>query len=880
MKMYNKAKVILMLSMAHWLRFVVISGLWWHGVAVVCTAQIHTDSSLGKAVKLTGPDYVIPAEVGQIKGANLFHSFEAFNVPTGGSASFQGPMQVENIVGRVTGGETSIINGTLRSEIPAANLFLLNPNGIVMGAQAKLDVGGSFYMSTADELRFEDGAVFRARHEPGERLTTAAPRAFGFLDGPVGHIRIEGSQLRVARGEALGIIGGDVMIDGARIRAPSGTLSVTSVSDITMSTDVSHHASDMAMPEGVKLGRVVITGGSVLETDGNGDGLVAIRSGHLSMTQSLISADNDGNTPRLGVSIDIAVTDSLSLREGAALRVNSRAAGQAGGVVVNARKLDMAGESAILTQSQGRSTGGKVEMRADRVQLSDRAVIGTEARNRGQGGDVSIFANEIHLSTNAQIVSNTLRNRGGAGNIRISAENRLRIAAAVGERTGIFAQGGAASEIGEIRIEGGSLVMEGGVIGTPASEQTDVSARAGDIRVSVALLQLKGEVSIDSRTLGGAAGGNIVIHATEMALSEGATIAAGTRGDGEAGTIRVDAYRLTLVDGAQITSSTEGGNGTGGDVEIVARDAIEVMGENSGIRSRTSEMGFGGNISLQAVSVRLDDQAVIAADSAGRGRAGTVRVEAQDLSLRQASTVTTEALQASGGAVTIAVQHLELQDSQVTASVQGEADTFGGTINIEVTGSAVLRNSTVSASANEGQGGNIAIVATDAVILKQSTISASAGIGRGGDIDIETGVFLMDGLSHITATAGPAGIDGDVGIRAVTTDVKGTVTPLSQRFASATSLSDLHCAQRLRGGQSSSFVVAGRAGLPVDPSRGLPSFLVALPEEMHVSGLSFEPPRSQTDLGLQTTTSWHPCPKARPRVALNPPVQPGVEEGR
>lgn len=104
--------------------------------------------------------------------------------------------------------------------------------------------------------------------------------------------------------------------------------------------------------------------------------------------------------------------------------------------------------------------------------------------------------------------------------------------------------------------------------------------------------------------------------------------------------------------------------------------------------------------------------------------------------------------------MTIAADRLELQDSQVTAAVQGEAGTFGGDINIDVTGSAILHNSLVSASANEGQGGNINIAATDALILQSSTISASANVGQGGNIDIETGVFLMDGLSHITATAG------------------------------------------------------------------------------------------------------------------------------
>jgi filamentous hemagglutinin family protein len=836
----------------------IVTSIWPYTLPIVSWAQIHTDGSLGKAMQLSGPDYVIPAQVGQIEGTNLFHSFGVFNVPTGGSATFHGPVEIENIVGRVTGGDASIIDGTLRSEIPAANLFLLNPRGMVMGAHARLDVGGSFYMSTAHNLHFEDGVVFKATYEEGSTLSTAAPRAFGFLEGPVEDIHLEGSQVTVPRGETLGIIGSDITIEGGRLRAPGGTLFLASVSQATATAEMPLNAAETMVPAGMTLGDVTITA-ATLETDGNGGGLVAIRSGQLTIAQSVISADNDGNVPRMGASIDIAVTGTFSLRDGAALSVNSRAAGRSGDVRVSSQILDMAGESAIVTQSQGRSTGGKVDIRAERVELAERSFIGTEARNNGQGGDVSIVADEVSLATNAKIISNTLRNRGGAGNILVTVANTLQITDISGGQTGIFAQGGAASEIGEIRIEGGALMMHGGVVGTPASEQTDARARAGNISVTVGSLRLKGGASIDSRTLGGAAGGNISIFATEADLSEEATIAAGTRGGGAAGLIRVDVLRLTLADGAQITSSTEGGSGTGGDVNIEAREAILVNGASTSIRSSASGSGAGGNIVLQAEMVGVKDGAVIAANSSGSGRAGTVSIAARELSLQQHSTITTEASQASGGAVTIAVHRLELRDSQVTAAVQGEAETLGGDIDIDVTGSVILHNSSVSASANEGRGGNIDMTATDAVILKNSAIRASADIGQGGIIAIETGVFLMDSTSHITATAGPAGIDGAVDIRAVTTDIKGTVTLLPQRFASTSSLSDLRCAQRLRGGQISSFVVAGRAGLPVDPSGGLPSFLVELPQEAPLIGKSFEPLHTNTP----TAADWYPCPKER-----------------
>uniref|UniRef100_UPI001177ADF7 two-partner secretion domain-containing protein n=1 Tax=Candidatus Entotheonella palauensis TaxID=93172 RepID=UPI001177ADF7 len=101
-------------------------------------AQIVLDGSLGPRGSLTGPDFTIPAEMGQQHGSNLFHSFELFNVHSGESATFTGPDSVQNVIGRVTGPEQSIIDGLLRSDIPGANLFLFNPQGIVFGARSHL----------------------------------------------------------------------------------------------------------------------------------------------------------------------------------------------------------------------------------------------------------------------------------------------------------------------------------------------------------------------------------------------------------------------------------------------------------------------------------------------------------------------------------------------------------------------------------------------------------------------------------------------------------------------------------------------------------------------------------------------------------------------
>jgi len=144
-------------------------------------AQIITDGTLGPAASISGPDYQIIADLGKQAGNNLFHSFSEFSISAGESAVFTGPNSVENIISRVTGRNESRIDGFLRSQIPGANFFLLNPSGVIFGPHASLDMSGSFHVSTADYLRLGEDGRFDAVHPGNDVLKTASPSAFGFL---------------------------------------------------------------------------------------------------------------------------------------------------------------------------------------------------------------------------------------------------------------------------------------------------------------------------------------------------------------------------------------------------------------------------------------------------------------------------------------------------------------------------------------------------------------------------------------------------------------------------------------------------------------------------------------------------------------------------
>src|SRR5690606_6300816 len=196
----------------------------------VAVAQIVTDGTMGPAVELSGPDFRIDASVGTQVGPNLFHSFSELGVRTGESATFTSSFDgvTEHVISRVTGTAASAIDGPLRSTIPGADLWLLNPNGVAFGPNAVLDVPAGFHATTAAALLLGDGGRFAATNVGDTVLTVADPVAFGFLGPTSGAIAVDRAVLAVAPGESLALIGGSIAVDGATLSAPGGTIDLQS----------------------------------------------------------------------------------------------------------------------------------------------------------------------------------------------------------------------------------------------------------------------------------------------------------------------------------------------------------------------------------------------------------------------------------------------------------------------------------------------------------------------------------------------------------------------------------------------------------------------------------------------------------------------------
>jgi len=178
-------------------------------------AQLIPDNSLGTESSVVNLDRLVdglPADLiegGAARGGNLFHSFQEFNVATGQSVYFANPIDIENILTRVTGGNLSNIDGLL-GVAGAANLFLLNPNGVIFGPNARLDINGSFLTSTGSSFTFADGSEFSATPTGEELLSVSVPLGVQF-NNPQGDITSAGT---LSTGQDLTLLGNTVNLAG------------------------------------------------------------------------------------------------------------------------------------------------------------------------------------------------------------------------------------------------------------------------------------------------------------------------------------------------------------------------------------------------------------------------------------------------------------------------------------------------------------------------------------------------------------------------------------------------------------------------------------------------------------------------------------------
>jgi filamentous hemagglutinin family protein len=328
-------------------------------------AEIVLDDTLGGASgPLQGPNFIINNNINQRFGNNLFHSFTTFNLNAGESATFEGAPGLENIISRVTGGQPSDINGSLIST-SLADLYFLNPAGVMFGEQARLDVQGSFHVSTADYLRLGTDGLFAATHPKNTLLTIAPPSAFGFLNTTPAPISKHQSVLQVPEGKTLSFIGGDLTIEdnhltgieNSMLNAPAGHINLISVAS---AGEVPVVPAEISANAFTQLGTIKITDVSPItaniDVSGTGGGNIYIHGGQIIMENVYVWADTTGHQNGKGITIK-ATDDFVAKQTRITTVVKKDSSGNGGNINVEARKVTLTDGTQIATSTRLSSSG-------------------------------------------------------------------------------------------------------------------------------------------------------------------------------------------------------------------------------------------------------------------------------------------------------------------------------------------------------------------------------------------------------------------------------------------------------------------------------------------------------------------------------------------
>ena len=366
------------------------------------SAQVVTDGSLGAVRSLAGPNFQITSDLGKIAGGNLFHSLKTLNLKQGESATFSGPSSIRNVLTRVTGG-TSSIDGTLSCTIPGANFYLMNPAGVVFGPDATLDVSGSFVVTTADQIKLADGAVFGMPGTADAALTTAAPAAFGFLKDNPAAIAVNQASLGVADGKVLSLVGGKLMLVAATLTAPEGRVNLVAAETGEVKLDPQSLTTPVDTTAVTKRGQIdVPTQGiaaSSVSVDGDAAGRIDIIGSDISFEEMDLSADT---TSAQSGGIHIDASGTLTFQEGY-LSARTAGAGNGGDITVNAA-------SAIFG-----NTDYALSFMTDVEAYIDPSIT------PGRAGNISITAGRVEADSEGASFSATDLVDGNNGTVTVTA---------------------------------------------------------------------------------------------------------------------------------------------------------------------------------------------------------------------------------------------------------------------------------------------------------------------------------------------------------------------------------------------------------------------------------------------------------------------------
>jgi filamentous hemagglutinin family protein len=689
-------------------------GFWMLVNGAVCCffsttayTQVIPDRTLGDRNSIVVPNAEIRngrpidrIDGGAVRGSNLFHSFQQLNINSGQSIYFANPSGITNILSRITGGGVSNIEGVL-GVLGNANLFLLNPNGIIFGANAKLDVGGSFVASTASSIKFNDGVEFSAINPQAPPiLAINVPTGLQFGNNAASIVnRSQASSvgLQVPTGKTLALVGGNLEIEGGFLTAERGRIELGSVapSSLVSLTPITQGwllgYQDVRNFQDIKLSQGAFVDTTDIST-GNGGGDIQIQGRRLLVTEGArIEATTLGSLH--GGNIQITTSEAIEIIG------NSGDVKSGISATVCALLIDCAGAS---------GNGGDIRITTGRLTLRDGAQITTNTFGRGKAGNLTVKANEIQLV-------------GTSPN---------------GERaSGLFASSESTGDSGNLIIEAQRLSILDGAI---AQVTTFSSGKAGDLTVNANLIELIGSYRDASKN---------------TTFSGGLKASTDINSTGNGGNLTINTGRLTILDGAEAQSSTLG-SGRAGTVIVRATESVELAGRTfdnqfaSAIRTAsglegvtTNASGQAGDVSIETPTLTVRDGAEIRVSAIGTGAAGNLNIQANLIRLDNQGTLRAETRAGDRGNINLqARDSLQLQrNSNITANAFGTAT--GGNVFINAATLAALQNGDITANAQQAFGGRVVVNAPQGYFnTSDSVITASSELGAqfSGIVEIKT----------------------------------------------------------------------------------------------------------------------------------------------
>jgi filamentous hemagglutinin family protein len=776
-------------------------------------AQVTSDGTVNTQVNQNGN--VAEITGGQTRGGNLFHSFRDFSVGTGDTASFLNANDIANIFSRVTGGKISNIDGLIKAN-GSANLFLINPAGILFGENARLDVGGSFLGSTANSVLFEDGEFSAVNNLNQPILTINAPIGLNLRDQPadiVNRSAVKDSTgkfvgLEVLPGNNLAFVGGNIKFEAGEVTAKGGNIELGGLS--AAGTVSFNQDGSLSFPEGIAKADISLINASEVDVRGTGGGNITVNARNFnleagefngsvisSFLQAGITADSTSAEAQAG-DITINATESVTLDNSSIFNnVEARAKGNSGDLNLTTTNLSLNNNSGISASTLGQGNAGLININAiESITLDNSAILNAVGEDaEGNGGELNLTTANLSLSNNSGISTSTY-GQGNAGLIDINATESVTLDnSAILNAVGADAEGNGGelnlttanlSLINNSGISAGTLGKgKAGFLNINAIKSVtlnnsrifnvvgaDAEGNGGELNLTTANLSLTNNSEISASTYGQGSAGNITIDSSgDVSLNTG-DIFSNVReeAEGNAGEISISANSISLINGAQIQSGVfKGGRGNGGKVDINVLNTVTFAGRSpdeqalpSGIFTdvESGAEGNGSDIELSAKSISLTDGASLRADNAGIGNAGNITIKAdENFSLANNSYV--------------------LSNIGSSNRNPGEGNGKVGNISIEAKEVSLTDGSQLQAgiwTGGQGEAGVISVKAQDSILFNglnsgiYSNVESGA-VGNGSDIELSANSISFTDVAGLRADNAGIGNAGNVNVNSTNLDI-------------------------------------------------------------------------------------------------------------